>query len=178
MLLMGTAFAVIYLQITIALPLTLIARGQSVSQIGLLLTTSAITMVLGQPLLRVSALERTDHFTAMALGYLILGADLLATGFVTTLTTFMAATVIWSIGDLILLGRAYTIVAALAPPTGRGRYMAIYGTSWGLAAIAAPLVGTQLIERGGPPLIWSACAVACLALSAAQPAMRTRLQPH
>ena len=71
-------------------------------------------------------------------------------GFVTTLATFLASTVIWSIGDLILLGRAYTIVAALAPPTGRGRYMAIYGTSWGLAAIAAPLVGTQLIERGGP----------------------------
>ena len=31
---------------------------------------------------------------------------------------------------------------------------------------------------GVATLVWSACAVACLALSAAQPAMRKRLQPH
>jgi MFS family permease len=176
MLALGTAFAVIYLQITISLPLTLIARGEPISRMGLLLTASAVTMVFGQPLLRVPALTRMDHFDAMALGYLTLGAGLLATGFATTTAAFMAATVIWSTGDLILLGRAYTIVAGLAPASGSGRYLAAYGTSWGLAAIVAPLVGTQLIERGGPSLIWGACAAACLTMSAAQPAMRQRIQ--
>ena len=44
-------FAVVYLQVTITLPLTVTARGLSSSVVGLLLTVSAATVVLAQPLL-------------------------------------------------------------------------------------------------------------------------------
>ena len=138
MLLVGTTFAVIYLQITIALPLTLTVRGLGPSSIGLLLTASAATVVLCQPLLAHPWLRALDDFAASTLGYLVLAAGLLATGFVTSLPAFLVATVLWSVGDVVLMGRAYTIVAGLAPATARGRYLAVYGTSWGVAAIVAP----------------------------------------
>jgi hypothetical protein len=175
MLLVGTTFAVIYLQITIALPLTLNARGLGPSAIGLLLTVSAATVVLCQPLLAHPWLRGLDDFTASAVGYLVLAAGLLAMGFVTSLPAFVAATVVWSVGDVVLMGRAYTIVAGLAPATARGRYLAVYGTSWGAAAILAPLVGTQLLARGGPELTWTCITIVCLVLAVAQPALRRRL---
>lgn len=175
MLLVGTTFAVIYLQITIALPLTLTARGLGPSSIGLLLTVSAATVVLCQPLLAHPWLRALDDFAASTLGYLVLAAGLLATGFVTSLPAFLAATVLWSVGDVVLMGRAYTIVAGLAPPTARGRYLAVYGTSWGVAAIIAPVLGTQLLAHGGPELTWTCITLVCLVLAVAQPGLRRRL---
>jgi hypothetical protein len=109
----------------------------------------------------------------MALGYTVLGAGLALNGFATTTAAFAVATVVWSLGDLVLLGRAYTVVAGIAPATARGRYLAVYGTSWGIAAIAAPLLGTQLLAHAGVRLTWVLVAVLCLTLAAAQPALRT-----
>lgn len=176
MLALGTVFAVVYLQITIALPLTLTERDHSPAFVGVLLTVSAITLVLGQPILGYARIRALDDFTAMALGYTILAAGLALNAFVTSASGFVIATVTWSVGDLILLGRAYTLVAGLAPERARGQYMAVYGISWGLAAIAAPLLGTQLLAHGGPALTWSCIAAACLALALTQPAMRRWFQ--
>lgn len=176
LLALGTVFGVVYLQVTIALPLTLDQRGQSASLIGVLLTLSAATMVVLQPLVARPWVRQLDDFRAMALGYFILAAGLVLNGFVTTVVGFLVATVIWSIGDLILLGRVYTVVASIAPDAARGQYMAVYGISWGLAAIAAPLLGTQLLDVGGPRLAWSCMAVLCLALAVTQPALGRRFQ--
>ncbi len=41
-------------------------------------------------------------------------------------------------------------MSAIAPETGRGAYLAAYGTSWGIAAVVAPLLGTQLLAATGP----------------------------
>nr|WP_238341512.1 MFS transporter [Actinopolymorpha rutila] len=176
MLALGTVFAVIYLQVTIALPLTLTERGYSTSLVGVLFTLSATTMVLGRPLLARPRMRSLDDFHAMAVGYTILAGGLLLNGFATSMLGFGIATVIWSIGDLMLLGRVYTIVASIAPETGRGQYLAVYGISWGLAAVAAPLLGTQLLEHGGPRLAWTTLAALSLGLASAQPALRTRFR--
>ncbi|WP_343061534.1 MFS transporter [Nocardioides luti] len=171
----GTVFAVVYLQVTIALPLTLTGRGLPASTLGLLLTLGAATMVLGQPLLRLPHLRRLDDFRAMTLGYLVLAAGLLLTGLVTSRAGFAVATLLTALGDLVLLGRAYAVVVDVSPAHARGRYLAVYGTSWGLAAIVAPLLGTQLLVHGGPVLTWTVVAALCLVLAAAQPAIRRRL---
>jgi len=177
MLATGTVFATLYLQVTLGLPLTLIERGLPASSIGIVLTVSALTLVVGQPLLRTRRLRDADHFHAMALGYVLLAAGLLANGYVTDLPAFMGAAVIWSLGDLLLIGRAYTIVAALAPRDARGRYLAIYGISWGIAGAIAPLAGTQLLGAGGPSGLWTTCALAAITLAAVQPMTRRRIQP-
>lgn len=88
-----------------------------------------------------------------------------------TLEAFLASTVVWSLGDLLLIGRAYAVVAGLAPPGGTGRYMAVYGTSWGIAGVTAPLVGTQLLQHSGATALWTTMAAVCLALAAAQPVL-------
>jgi MFS family permease len=173
MLAVGTVFAVTYLQITIALPLTLSVRGLEPSTLGLLLTVSAATLTAGQPLLRGTALSG-DHFVAMTVGHVVLAAGLLANGFATSTWMFVVATVVWSVGDLLLLGHAYSLVAALAPDGSRGRYLAVHGLSWGFAAVLAPLLGTQLLQRTGPTTTWAAVAAGACALAVAQPWLRAR----
>jgi MFS family permease len=164
---LGTAFAVVYLQVVVVLPLTVTARGLSASTVGLLLTVSAATITLGQPLLSLPRVSRLEDPTALAVGHVVLAAGLLLTGVATSLAAYVVATVVWSLGDLVLLGRVHTLVSAIAPEHARGRYLATFGTSWGLAGIVAPLLGTQLLARGGPVLTWSAMSVACLAIATA-----------
>lgn len=171
MLAAGTLFAVVYLQIMITLPLTLGARGLRPTDAGILFTASALTITAGQPLMRWQRLSALPAPIALAAGYLLLALGLSGYALAHTLPAFLASTVVWSAGDLLLVGRAYAVVAALAPPGGTGRYLAVFGTSWGLAGIAAPLVGTQLLERAGPGALWTAMALAGLLLAVVQPAV-------
>ncbi|MGN6300575.1 MAG: MFS transporter [Angustibacter sp.] len=166
----GTVFAAVYLQVSITLPLTLAERGLPPAAFGLLLTLSAATIALGQPLLRRRAWS-SRPFVVMALGYALLGAGLGAYGLATSLPRFAAATVVWSVGDLLLLGHAYSLVAAIAPARARGRYLSAYGLSWGVAAVVAPVAGTQLLSRLGAAGFWATVAVTALTLALVQPAL-------
>jgi MFS family permease len=176
MLAAGTVFATIYMTLLLGLPLTLIARHLPASNIGLVLALSALTLVAAQPLQRLRRLRELNTFQVMTIGYLLLAAGLLANGFATNLLAFLAAAVLWSLGDLLLLSRAFTIVAALAPEHARGRYLAIYGISWGIATTLAPLAATQLLDLAGPILLWTTCSAAALALAAVQPSLRRQLK--
>lgn len=168
MLISGTLFALVYLQIMLTLPLSLMRRGLQPADAGLLLTASAVTIVTGQPLLRLKQLSALSAPTALALGYLLLATGLAGYATAHTLPALLVSTVIWSLGDLLMTGRAYVIVADLAPPGGTSRYMAAYGTSWGIAGIAAPIAGTQILEHAGVTALWTGMATACLVLAAGQ----------
>ena len=176
LLVSGTAFATLYMQLIIGLPLTLLERRQPASGIGVILTVSALTLIAGQRLLHTRRLRELGDFRAMTIGYLLLGAGLLANGFAQNLPAFLVAAVVWSLGDLLLLGRYYTLVSALAPDHARGRYLAVFGISWGIATTIAPLTATQLLSITGPVGLWATCAFAALVLALAQPSIRRVVQ--
>ena len=172
MLALGCGLRLVYLQVGSRPPVDGGRAGAAGRGLGLLLTVSAATVALAQPVLAGGPLARLDDFAAMAVGYLLLGAGLVATGLAHGLLPLGAASVLWSLGDLVLLGRATVVVAGLAPVGARGGYLATYGVSWGVAAVVGPLVGTRLFAAGGPVLLWSVLGAACLGLAAAQPVVR------
>ncbi|TDU84539.1 putative MFS family arabinose efflux permease [Kribbella voronezhensis] len=174
----GTVSATVFMALMLGLPLTLIERGLPSYSIGLILAISALVLVAAQPLQRTQRIRNLDNFQAMTLGYLLLTAGLVINAVATNLPVFIAAAVLWSIGDLFLLSRAFTIVAGIAPEHARGRYLAIYGLSWGIATAIAPLGATQLLTHAGPALLWLTCALAATALAALQPALRRRITPN
>ncbi|WP_329571828.1 MFS transporter [Kitasatospora sp. NBC_01266] len=165
----GTLFALVYLQLSVALPLSLARHGLPPADAGLLYTASALTVLAGQPLLRRPRLAALPAPAALRAGYLLLAAGLAGYAIAHTLAGLLAATVPLGLGELLLLGRAYAVVADLAPPGASGRYLAAYGTSWGIAAVAAPVLGTQLLARAGSGALWFAMAGGCLLLAAGQP---------
>ena len=176
LLVSGTAFATLYMQLIIGLPLTLLERRLPASGVGVILTVSALTLIAGQRLLHTRRLRELGDFRALTIGYLLLGAGLLANGLAQSLLAFLAAAVIWSLGDLFLLGRYYTLVSALAPDHARGRYLAVFGISWGIATTIAPLTTTQLLAITGPAGLWATCAFVALVLALAQPSIRRVVQ--
>jgi MFS family permease len=168
MLAAGTVFAVVYLQTAIALPLALADRGLRPADAGLLFTVSAVVIAAGQPLLGPGRLARKAP-AAFAAGYLLMALGLAGYALAPGLGGYVAATAVWSAGDVLLAGRAYALVADLAPAAGKARYLAVYGTSWGIGAIAAPLAATQLLHYAGATGLWCALSCACLALAALHP---------
>lgn len=172
MLATGIVFATIYLQLVMILPLAMARRGLPAGGVGVVLTVSAVVLVAGQPVLR--AIRSAGDFRVMAIGYVGLAAGLAGNAMATSVTGFAVSAVLWSAGDLLLLGRAQAIVAGLAPERARGRYLAAYGISWGIAGIIAPLAGAGLLAGAGPAGLWLTAAAAALALAAVQPLLRAQ----
>jgi hypothetical protein len=175
----GTLFALVYLQLMIALPLSLPRSGLQPADAGWLFTTSAATVVAGLPLMRLRRVRGLSAPAALAAGYLLLAAGLAGYACADSLPAFAAWTVCWSLGDLLLTGRMVAAVADLAPAGATGRYLAVFGTSWGVATVTAPLAATQLLAAAGPGLLWLILAALTLLLAAAHPvALRRVTRPR
>jgi hypothetical protein len=87
------------------------------------------------------------------------------------LPALLAPTVAWSLGNLLLSGRAFAVVSGLAPAGASARYLAIFGLSWGFATVAAPPLGIWLVGGFGPDTLWTSMAVTCLAMGVLQPCL-------
>jgi MFS family permease len=67
---------------------------------------------------------------------------------------FWLVIVVMTLGELLLMPTSSTYVANLAPIDMRGRYMSIYGLTWGLAHGIAPLMGGFLSDQINPQATW------------------------
>ncbi|MFJ5831840.1 hypothetical protein [Streptomyces sp. NPDC093089] len=165
----GTLFALVTTTIAMGLPLTLARRDLEPVDAGLLFTASAVTVVAAQPVLRLRRLAELSDSAAVATGHVLLAVGLAGYAVASTLPAFLAATVLWSLGDVLVLGRVLTVVADLAPPGGTDGYLAAYGISRDIATVAAPVTSTQLLAHVGVGALWTGAAFLCLALAVAQP---------
>ena len=171
----GTVFALVYMLMLVSLPLSLSSDGINPASAGLVMTVSTLALVAARPVMRLRRLADLSTTTAFAVGYLLMAGGLAGYVVAHTLPALLAPTVAWSLGNLLLMGRAFAVVAALAPPGATARYLAVYGLSWGVATVAAPVVATWLIGAFGPGTLWTAMAVVCLAMAVAQPLLLRRL---
>ncbi|MFH8487781.1 MFS transporter [Streptomyces longisporoflavus] len=173
MLAFGTAYALVHMQVIMSLPLSLEQRGLRPADAGLLFTTAAVTALAAQPLLRLRRVAALSAPAALATGCLLLAAGLVGYAMAPDLPAYALATVVCGLGDLLIMGRVLAVVADLAPNGTTGRYLAVYGISWGIATVAAPALGTQILERAGVETLWAGMAGVCLALAALLAVRRT-----
>ena len=73
------------------------------------------------------------------------------------------------------MGRAFAVVTSLAPAGATARYLAVYGLSWGVATVAAPVLATQVTSRLGPAALWLGSGALCLVMAGVQPWLLRRL---
>lgn len=97
-----------------------------------------------------------------------------------SLEAFAAAAVFAFAGILFGLGECFqgpvqgALVADLAPPRLRGRYMAVSTNSWDLGFLLGPAIGGVVLALQ-PLALWPLAAVACLAAGAGALALEKRL---
>jgi len=149
--------------------------GVDAKLIGLLLLANAATVVLVQvPVARWAEGRRRAAMMAT-------GAALIAGACVLFLLArplgsdaLLVAAVAIGVGECFHTAALMPLVAALAPESLRGRYMATVGFSWWIGLALAPTVGTQLLSVSAP-LTFTCCTVAAVAAGASMLALDRRL---
>jgi MFS family permease len=124
--------------------------GISSQLIGFLLVGNALAVVLGQ-LPIASLAEGRRRTVTMSVGSLMfVGASLVVLGaaFVELNLSYaavLAAVIVVGFGECFYTTGLMPLVADLAPPAIRGRYMAAIGLSWWLGLGLAPTAGAQVL---------------------------------
>jgi MFS family permease len=168
----------VYFQNSITLPLAVTHDGLPPRDYGLVLAVNGILIVALQPL-AVRVLTRFDRVRVLALGSTLIGVGFWLTTFADSVVAYMTTVVVWTLGEIATAGLAGSLVADLAPPEARGRYAAVWGSSFGVATLFAPLLGTWTYQFAGPTAVWTGCLVAGLVVGAGflamQPSVHRRL---
>jgi MFS family permease len=123
------------------------------SQYGFIPTTNALMVVTLQVLISQFT-KRRPPLLMMATGAAFYAVAAGSVSFAESFPGFWLCMVVMTFGELVIVPTSSTYVANLAPPDKRGRYMSIYGLSWGMATGIGSLLGGFLNDTFGPRSIW------------------------
>jgi hypothetical protein len=156
-----------------ALPLTAAARGLGPADMGWVLVVAAAATLASQRCLRGAA---TRPFPLMAAGLAIVSAGFAVCAFADVLPLLCLGAATIALGQVFLLGPPYAVVAGLADDVSRARYLAAYGTCWGIAQTLGPLAWTRLLSVG-VPVAWLAGAALCVLVAVLLPLAGPAVSP-
>lgn len=123
------------------------------NQYGLIAATNAI-MVVTLQILVTSITKRFNLLPIMTVGALFYAIATSGIALATQFWAFWLCMVVMTIGELVLMPTSSTYTANLAPPEKRGRYMSLYGLTWGVAGGTGPVLGGLLNDWISPQAIW------------------------
>lgn len=122
--------------------------GITAGQYSVLIALNAVMVVLFQfPI--TAYVERFPHTQVLAVGALCYGIGFGMFGFVGRMWWFALGMAVLTIGEMVIVPVAQTVVAEMAPEAMRGRYMGFYGLTWGLSFGIGPLMGGLILSAEG-----------------------------
>jgi MFS family permease len=156
------AMTVVYIQMYSSLSVYLRDNhGVSSQGYGFVLTTSAITVILFQ--FWVSRrVKNYPPMLMMALGAAFYMVGFSMYGFVAAYVLFLAAMVVITIGEMIVMPTSQALAVSFSPEDMRGRYMAVFGLSWALPAIIGPTAAGIVMDYFNPNWVWYIGGLLCL----------------
>jgi MFS family permease len=95
----------------------------------------------------------------MALGALLYGIGFGLYGFGSSFLFFAFAMAVVTLGEMVITPVGQALVARFAPQHMRGRYMASFGFTWGIAFIIGPLAGGLVMDNYDPRWVWYGCLI-------------------
>jgi MFS family permease len=123
---------------------------------GLLLSLNAIMVVFFQfPITR--RIQPYPPMLMLALGTFLYAVGFTMYGFTTAYIMFLLAMVIITIGEMLVVPVSQSLVAHFAPQDMRGRYMAVFGFSWGIPFAVGPLLAGLIMDNYDQRWLWYAC---------------------
>jgi MFS family permease len=134
------------------------AQGIPETGYGWLLSLNAALVVLFQfPITR--RIEKQPPMVLMAIGSALLGIGFAMYGFFSTYGLFMAAILVITLGEMIMMPVSNALVVKFAPEDMRGRYSFMYSISWGVAFAAGPYLAGLIMDNGNPNWLWYICGI-------------------
>ncbi len=156
------AVSVVYLQAFVTLPLVFGDDGLGPGSYGAAIGLNGVLIVLLQPLL-LGVLGRRRRGPLLLVAVVLQGIGFGLTAFADGIPMHLVAITVWTLGEILQAGQLGALVATLAPVHLRGRYMGIFGFSFGAAAFLAPVLGTQILSRAGERALWGGSLLLCVA---------------
>jgi MFS family permease len=133
------------------------------NQIGFLFAINTLLIVAFEMVL-INTVRAFSPLRVAAVGALLLslGLGILPLGSTFAFAAFGA--VVWTLGEMLSLPLIEAVVANRAGAGQSGRYMGLFTTSFSLAFVLSPLVGTGVYERFGSDALWYGCGAMGLVL--------------
>jgi MFS family permease len=117
----------------------------SASLVGILFSLNGFMVVFFQyPIARF--LERFKLTTSLILGSMFYAVGFALVGFCTTFWMLFGAMFVITMGELVVTPSSQTMVAQMAPPEVRGRYMSVNGFISYIGTAVGPAFGGQLMD--------------------------------
>lgn len=140
--------AVLTTQTSTIMPLAMRADGLGPAAYGSVVALGGALIVLGQLFVpRLIDRHRKHAVLATSTGLLALGFGALA--FAATLPAYLAAAVVWTVGQMLAAPPNAQINADLAPPELRARYQSVFYLAFPAASFVAPTLGGFSLEHLG-----------------------------
>jgi MFS family permease len=117
--------------------------------------TSAYLLAYAVPLLITGRLgDRYGPKTIYMSGLVVFTAASVWCGLSGSIATLIAARVVQGLGASMMTPQTMAIVTRIFPPEGRGRAMALWGATAGVATLVGPILGGALVGTLGWPSIF------------------------
>ncbi|WP_227869977.1 MFS transporter [Streptomyces otsuchiensis] len=143
----------VYLQVNSTLPLDMRDSGLTPANIGFVLAVNAVLSILLLPLVPRLVGGMRAHIPLMLAGGLIalgFGSNVFANG----LVAFTAATLIWTLGEVLWAPMSATFIADRAPADRVSTYQGSYFFAWNAAFVVGSPAGLALAHSQGYPTLW------------------------
>jgi MFS family permease len=146
--------SVVFYQHESALPLYMVQYlSLSPAFYGSLFTINTLMIVaLEVPINRATA--EWPHAWALVAGCMLFALGFGGLGVVSSASGILVTTIIWTFGEMMLFPAMAAHLGDIAPEAQRGAYMGAYSMSLSLALTVGPWLGTQLLSRFGPVIVW------------------------
>ncbi|GAH62473.1 unnamed protein product, partial [marine sediment metagenome] len=153
-LFVSAIMAIVYMQMNSTLSVFLRdVHGFPPQSFGLLLSMNALMVVVFQFWI-TKRISKYAPMKVMAIGTLFYVVGFGMYGFISAVFLFFIAMIIITIGEMIVTPIQQTAVASFAPEDKRGRYMAMYGFSWGIPNLFGVLIAGLIMDNIGPNWVW------------------------
>jgi len=151
--------AVVFYQHESAMPVFLVRDlGYRESFYGILFAVNTVLIVVAEVPLNLAMSAWSYRWT------LVLGAACFGVGFgsmavLHSVPGLVVAAVVWTLGEMIAIPASGAYTAAIAPPGRSGQYAGAYASTFSLALLVGPWLGTIVLEQLGGTVLWTAALV-------------------
>ncbi len=135
-------------------------HGLAAREYGSLMSANAFTVVLLQFWI-TARIRKRPPMLMMALGTTLYGIGLVMYGLVSVYPMFLAAMLVITLGEMVVMPVSQALAAQFAPVEMRGRYMAFFSLAWMLPSMLGPVSAGLILDHLNPNLLWFACGVFC-----------------
>lgn len=154
-LIINILLSIVYTQHTFSLPMMLdsVFGSSGASNFGIAMSFNAVT-VITMTMVITHAIRKWKPLSAMAISGLLYAIGFGMITFIRTMPLYILSTVIWTIGEIMIVTNFGVYIANNTPQNYRARFNAVSSLSWAIgAALGTSLIG-RYMDYFGVQAVW------------------------